>query len=123
MTQENNQKHSLFHIDELIKMLVDFKTNSGGDVFFDKCNIDIQGFDLQGKKHSLKSRTRKYKKHSLFHIDELIKMLVDFKTNSGGDVFFDKCNIDIQGFDLQGKKHSLKSRTRKYKKEVLENGK
>lgn len=66
MTRENTQEHKqLFHIDELIKMLVDFKTNSGGDVFFDKCNIDIQGFDLKGKKHSLKSRTRKYKKEAL----------------------------------------------------------
>jgi len=63
MTRENTQEHKqLFHIDELIKMLVDFKINSGGDVFFDKCNIDIEGYDKKILELSLKSRTRKYKK-------------------------------------------------------------
>ena len=57
-------------------------------------------------------------KNKQLSLDEVIEYLQNFKKNSGGNIFLNKCNIDIVGYDEKGIKHSTKSRT-KIKKEVF----
>lgn len=56
--KENNNRLSL---DEVIENLQNFKRDSGGNIFLNKCNIDLVGYDKKGIKHSIKSRTKKVK--------------------------------------------------------------
>lgn len=48
-------------------------------------------------------------------LDEVIENLQNFKRDVGGNIFLNKCNIDLVGYDEKGIKHSIKSRTKKVK--------
>lgn len=58
--QSNNNNNKL-SLDEVIENLQNLKRDAGGNIFLNKCNIDLIGYDKKGTKRSIKSRTKKVK--------------------------------------------------------------